>query len=132
MTAGDIELLREGFKLLETDGYEAMKPLVHPDFVMQTPAGLAAEPQRYEGYDGYCRWWTSFLEVMDTVTLDTGDVHELSEDKYAIETVLRAVGGSSGIETTQGIVMIVSVKDSRMTRIDFALTLEDARAGKTV
>ena len=44
---------------------------------------------------------------------------------------MRAVGGSSGIETTQGVVMVVSVKDSLMVRIDFATSLEDAKAGKT-
>ena len=42
-----------------------MVPLVHPDFEMETPAALAAEPQRYEGVDGFRRWWTSFLDVMD-------------------------------------------------------------------
>ena len=99
---------------------------------METPAGLAAEPQRYEGVDGFRRWWTSFLEVMDTVTLEAVAIHELGEDKYAVETLMRAVGGSSGIETTQGIVMIVSVKDSLMIGIDFAMSLEAARSGKTI
>jgi hypothetical protein len=131
MSTDDLELLREGFARLDADGYTAMFPLIHPEFVMETPAGLAAEPQRYEGVDGYKLWWTSFLEVMDTVKLEAGDIHELGEDKYAVETLMRAVGGSSGIETTQGVVMVVSVKDSLMIRIDFATSLEDAKAGKT-
>ena len=131
MSAEDMELLRESFELLKTEGYEAMLPTVHPDFVMETPAGLAAEPQRYEGVDGYKRWWTSFLEVMDTVTLEPGEIHELGQNKYAVETLMRAVGSSSGIEATQGVVMVVSVRDSLMIRIDFATSLEDARAGKT-
>jgi ketosteroid isomerase-like protein len=131
MPTDDLELLRDGFARLDADGYKAMFPLIHPEFVMETPAGLAAEPQRYEGVDGYKRWWTSFLEVMDTVTLEAGDIHELGGDKYAVETVMRAVGGSSGIETTQGVVMVVTLKDSLMIRIDFAISLEDAKAGKT-
>ena len=131
MASSDLELLREGFAQLDADGYEAMVPLIHPEFVMETPAGLAAEPQRYEGVEGFRRWWTSFLEVMDTVKLEAGQIHELGHDKYAVETVLRAVGGASGIETTQGVVMIVALKDSKMVRIDFALSVEAARAGKT-
>jgi ketosteroid isomerase-like protein len=131
MPSDDLKLLREGFARLDADGYESMFPLIHPEFVMETPAGLAAEPQRYEGVDGYRRWWTSFLEVMDAVTLEAGDIHELGDDKYAVETLMRAVGGSSGIETTQGVVMVVTVKDSLMVRIDFALSVDDARAGKT-
>jgi hypothetical protein len=68
---------------------------------------------------------------MDTVKLEAGNIHELGGDRYAVETVLRAVGGSSGIETTQDVVMIVSLKDSQMIRIDFALSVEAARAGET-
>jgi len=132
MPADDLELLREGFARLDAEGYKAMLPTIHPEFVMETPAGLAAEPQRYEGVDGYRRWWTSFLEVMDTVTLEAGDIHELGGDKYAVETLMRAVGGSSGIETTQGVVMVVSVKDSLMIRIDFAASVEAALAGETL
>jgi len=131
MSTDDLKLLREGFARLDADGYEAMFPLIHPEFVMETPPGLAAEPQRYEGVEGYRRWWTSFLEVMDAVTLEAGEIHELGDDKYAVETLMRAVGGSSGIETTQGVVMVVTVKDSLMVRIDFALSVDDARAGKT-
>lgn len=131
MASSDLELLREGFEQLDADGYEAMVPLVHPEFVMETPAGLAAEPQRYEGVEGFRRWWTSFLEVMNTVKLEAGQIHELEEDKYAVETVLRAVGGASGIETTQDVVMIVTLKDSQMIRIDFALSVDAARAGET-
>ena len=70
MANDDIDLLKDGFERLGAEGYEAMVPLVHPEFEMETPAALAAEPQRYEGVDGFRRWWTSFLEVMDTVTLE--------------------------------------------------------------
>lgn len=127
----NLELLRQGFARLGTDGYEAMVPLIHPDFVMETPAALAAEPQRYEGADGFRRWWTSFLEVMDTVELEAKSFEEIEPGTYAVETVMTAVGGASGIEATQSVVMVVTLKDSRMVRIDFATSLEAARAGDT-
>ena len=44
---------------------------------------------------------------------------------------MRAVGGSSGIETTQEVVMVVTLRDQKMVRIDFATSLEDAKAGRT-
>ena len=81
---------------------------------METPAGLAAEPQRYEGVDGFRRWWTSFLEVMDEVTLEAKDFHEIAPGKIVIETVMRAVGGASGIETTQSVFMIATLRDGKM------------------
>ena len=129
MADSDLELLRDGFERLGAEGYEAMVPLIHPDFVMETPADLAAEPQRYEGVEGFRLWWTSFLEVMDTVTLEAKDFHEVGPGRYAIETVMRAVGGSSGIETTQKVFIIAHLKGSKMVRIDFATSLEEAMPG---
>lgn len=32
-----------------------MVPLIHPEFEMETPPALAAEPQRYEGVEGFRR-----------------------------------------------------------------------------
>jgi len=130
MASGDVELLRDGFARLAAEGHESMVPLIHPEFEMETPAGLAAEPQRYEGVDGFRRWWTSFLEVMDEVVLEPKGFHEIGAGQVAIETQMRAVGAASGIETAQDVVLIVSLRDERMARIDFATTLDDARAGR--
>ena len=129
MAQTDLELLRDGFERLGAEGYEAMVPLVHPEFEMETPADLAAEPQRYEGVEGFRRWWTSFLEVMDTVALEPKGFHEVGPGQVAIETVMRAVGGASGIETTQDVVLIVGLKEGKMVRIDFATGLEEAMSG---
>ena len=43
---------------------------------------------------------------------------------------MRAVGATCDIETAQDVVLIVSLRDGRMARIDFATTLDDARAGR--
>jgi len=125
----DLDLLREGFERLGAEGYEAMVPLIHPEFVMETPADLAAEPQRYEGVEGFRRWWTSFLEVMDTVALEPTAFYEVDPGRVVIEAVMRAVGGASGIEATQEVFLIVAVKDGKMARIDFATSLEEAMSG---
>jgi ketosteroid isomerase-like protein len=129
MTNSDLELVRDGFARLADEGYEAMAPLIHPEFEMETPSSLAAEPQRYEGIDGFRRWWTSFLEVMDTVTLEGREFHELGPGRVAVEAAIRAVGGASGIETTQDVVLVITVRDGKMAHIDFAPTLEEAMPG---
>ena len=129
MASESLDLLRDGFARLRAEGYEAMVPLIHPEFEMVTPASLAAEPQRYEGVEGFRRWWTSFLEVMDSVALEPKEFHELGGGLFAVETVMRAVGGSSGIEASQEIVLVVTLRDEKMVRIDFATSLANARAG---
>ena len=69
-------------------------------------------------------------DVMDTVTLEPKGFHDLGDDRYAIETVMRAVGGASGIETTQEVVMVVTLREQKMVRIDFATGLEEAMEGR--
>src|SRR5687767_892522 len=117
MPSTDVDLLRDGFVRLGSEGHEAMVPLIHPEFEMETPPALAAEPQRYEGIEGFRRWWTSFLEVMDEVTLAPQGFHEIGPGQVAIETELRAVGGASGIEATQDVVLIVTLRDGKMIHI---------------
>jgi len=129
MASSDLELVRDAFERLAQDGYEAMVPLIHPEFELETPADLAAEPQRYEGVDGFRRWWTSFLDAMETVGLEARTLHEIGPNRIAVETVMRAVGGASGIETTQEMVMVVTLRDSQMARIDFATNLEATMPG---
>ncbi|MDQ3759789.1 MAG: nuclear transport factor 2 family protein [Actinomycetota bacterium] len=129
MASGDVDLLRAGFERLGADGFESMVPLVHPDFVMETPPGMAAEPQRYEGREGFRRWWTSFYEAMEVVALEPKAFHDLGPERVAIENRMRAVGGTSGIETTREIVLVVSLRDKMMVRIDFYETLAEATPG---
>ena len=44
---------------------------------------------------------------------------------------MRAVGGASGIETTQSVYMVVDIKEGKMARVDFAVTLDEAIRGQT-
>jgi hypothetical protein len=43
---------------------------------------------------------------------------------------MRAVGGASGIETTQGVFIVASLRDGKMIHIAFATSLEDAKEGR--
>src|SRR4029079_7945252 len=62
MSEADVELVRRGFEALEVGDAEALIPLVHPEFEMTTPAGLAAEPDTYRGQEGVRRYFDSFYE----------------------------------------------------------------------
>lgn len=132
MTESNLERLRRGFADLARSGFEAMVPLIHPDFEMETPADLAAEPQRYGGPDGYRRWWTSFYEVMDEVRLEPAQFVELSPDHVAIDLVIRAKGQTSGIEASQEAVLLADLDEGLMRRIRFFATVEEARAAANV
>ena len=128
MSAEDVEFLRRNLATLADEGYEALLPLVHPDFEMETLPGIAAEPQVYRGRDGMRRWWESFFEVMDEVRIEPTEFHDAGEGKVVMEALLRARGQSSGLEVTQGTYLVCHLRDELLLRIEFFLTLEEALA----
>ncbi len=122
------ELVEQAFGLLQSDTYEQVLPLVHDDFEMVTTREVASEPQVYRGPEGVRRWWTSFLEVMDTVNLDAGSFIDLGDGRVIVEFVIRARGQASGIEATQPAFAIATVADGKLIRLEFFTDLEHARA----
>ncbi len=126
MSERDVELLSDGFSRLAVEGYESLMPLVHPEFEMTTPPGIAAEPQTYRGTDGLRRWWESFYEVMDEVRVEPTEFHDAGEGRVVVEAVLGAIGQTSGLEVTQNTYMLIHIRDDLMHRIEFFFTLEEA------
>jgi len=124
----DKELVEEAFGLLQSETYEQVLPLVHDDFEMVTTREVASEPDVYRGPDGVRRWWTSFLEVMDTVNLDARSFEEAEGGRVLVEFEIRARGQASGIEATQPAVAVATVADGKLLRLEFFTDVAQARA----
>ena len=124
----DKELIEKAFALLQYDTYEQVMPLVDDEFEMVTTREVASEPDVYRGPEGVRRWWTSFLEVMDTVNLDPVSFDDLGDGRVIVEFVIRARGQASGIEATQAAVAIATAAHGKLTRLEFFTDLELARA----
>lgn len=123
-----MELLQTNLATLAEEGYEALLPLVHPDFEMETLPGLAAEPQVYRGPDGVRRWWESFYEVMDEIRLEPVEFHDVAPGRVIVDSVLRAIGQTSGVEVTQHVFLLIHIRDELIYRIEFFFALDEARA----
>jgi ketosteroid isomerase-like protein len=126
VSAADVELLRTNLENLAQEGYEALLPLVHPEFEMTTRPGIAAEPQTYRGVEGMRRWWESFYEVMDEVRVEPTEFHDAGEGRVVLEAILRARGQASGLEVTQVAFMLCHLRDQQLVGIEFFFSLEEA------
>jgi ketosteroid isomerase-like protein len=124
----DAELIEEAFRLLQSDTYEQVLPLVHEDFEMVTAREVASEPGVYSGPEGVRRWWTSFLEVMDSVNLDAVSFEDVGGGRVIVEFAIRARGQASGIEAVQPAVAIATAAGGKLLRLEFFTDLERARA----
>jgi ketosteroid isomerase-like protein len=124
----DLELLARTFRLLDSETYEEALQYIHDDFVMETPAAIASEPDTYRGPEGVRRWWESFLEAMESVRLEMLDVEDAGDGRAIISFVIHAQGLSSGINAEQRAFAIATAADGKVLRLEFFTTLELARA----
>ena len=120
--------MRAMLEKLSSEGYEAIMPLVHPEFEMETLPGLAAEPQVYRGREGMRRWWESFYEVMDEIELRVLEYRDAGPGRVALAFELAATGQSSGVGVTQRAFALTRMRDGKLARFEFHGSMEDALA----
>jgi len=125
MNETNADLVRERFAPMREGDVEALLTLIHPDFEVTTPPGLAAEPDTYRGAEGIRRYFDSFYEIMDRVSFEPHDFIGVGE-RVVVPVTLRARGRTTGIETTQKLVQVWELRDEKAYRIEVYATLEEA------
>jgi ketosteroid isomerase-like protein len=124
----DITRARGVFETMNEHGVEAALPEIDPEFEMTTPPDLASEPDTFRGHDGIRRWFDSFYDAMEEVRIEPGEMREAGPDHVAIEFRLIARGRSSGLEFNQQAVMLTTLREGLLLRIEYFGTLGEAVA----
>jgi ketosteroid isomerase-like protein len=80
MSQESVEIVRQVFETFNDEDIERTLALTHPDFELEVPPDLSAEPDIYRGHDGMRRYWESFRDAMEEIRFqperfwDAGDV----------------------------------------------------------
>ena len=127
MSSENVDSVRRGFELLRDQGLEAMLEFVDPEFEVTTPPELTVEPATYRGHDGLRRYFESFYEVMEEIRYEPEDFIAAG-DQVVVPVRLVARGRGTGIEADQHVVMVCTLRDGRILRIDLYPTREEAFA----
>jgi ketosteroid isomerase-like protein len=125
MSKANADLVRERFGPMRDGDVEALLPLIHPEFEVTTPPGLAAEPDTYRGPEGIRRYFESFYEIMDRVSFEPDDFIAVGE-LVVVPVTLTARGRTTGIETAQKVVQVWQLKEEKAYRIEVYATLDEA------
>jgi ketosteroid isomerase-like protein len=125
MSEENVEVLRRGYAALAKGGVDQMLELTDPEFELITPASLASEPGTFRGHDGVRAWFASFDGVMEGVQLE-GRTFTAFGDRVLVETVLRARGRATGIDTEQRAFLVWTVRDGLVVRGEAFAEREDA------
>jgi ketosteroid isomerase-like protein len=128
-----VEIVRQAFESVAEGGVDAMLAHVGEDFVMETPARLAAEPDTYRGHAGVRRWFDSFYEAVDRIEFEAKRL-ELRGERVAMSYVMTTRGRTTGIEASMEATALCDVEGGKITRLAFYPTwdemLADSEAGQ--
>jgi ketosteroid isomerase-like protein len=127
MPGSNVEIAKQAYEAMTEGGYEALLPLLDPEFEMVTTGEVASEPDTYRGAEGMRRYWASFYEVMDEIRVEAEEFIEVG-DLVVIPSKLHATGRSTGIEASQSAVQVWQLRDGKALRVDFFSTREEAMA----
>lgn len=127
MPAGNAEIVESAFLAFNEGGTDALVAFVHPEGEFTTPPELASEPDTYRGHEGLRRYFDSFYEAMDEIRIEPRAVREHG-DGVVIEFMLRARGGSTGIEVKQRGYAAAEMRDGKILTLSVYATLAGAEA----
>jgi ketosteroid isomerase-like protein len=125
VASSNLETVQEAFETLSEGGYEALLPLIHPEFEVTTPPELASEPDTYRGPEGVRRYFESFYEAMEEIHFEPTSFHAVGE-RVVVELRLRARGRTSGIEAEQRLVQVWDLRDGLAVKLEVYPGLDEA------
>ena len=125
MGSSNLKTVQEAFETLREGGYEALLPLIHPEFEVTTPPELASEPDTYRGPEGIRRYFESFYEAMEEIHFEPTGFHAVGEH-VVVELTLRARGRTSGIEAEQQLVQVWHLRDGLAVKLEVYSGLDEA------
>jgi ketosteroid isomerase-like protein len=124
VTAENVEVVRRFFEELNEGKLEALLARLAPGFEMAVPEEMGAEPQTYEGPEGFRRWFDSFTEIME-IRVESHDAFAVGDRVVAPHTV-HARGRASGIDTAQYTVHVWHLCDGKAEMVEVFASLDEA------
>jgi len=106
---------------------DAVVALSDPEFVGEVPADMSVEPDVYVGHEGIRRYFESFWEIVDGLTMECDAFVQVGS--WTIASVrARSFGRGSGLPVDGLIALSAQSRDGRLTRICSHPDVDAARA----
>ena len=126
MSDSNVEVVRRLFELYESGGMDAALEVLDEELVIVIRPELSAEPDTYHGHDGALRYFAGFDGMLEAISYEAFELipegeHVLSRSRLA------GRGVSSGLDVELETVVVHTVVDGKVTRIEPFLDLESAR-----
>jgi|SRR5271165_702838 len=125
MSQQNVDTIRKGFEDFNAGDVERFLGRVHPDFEIQIPPELSAEPDTYRGHDGLRRYFSSFEDAMDEIRFEAERVWDAG-DSVVVAARLTAKGRHTAIPVTQHFAQVWSLRDGKAVRVRTYASISEA------
>ena len=125
MSQENVEVVRQIFEAFNREDIDLILSFTHPDFEVEVPPDLSAEPDTYRGHDGMRRYWETFKDAMDEIRFEAERLWD-SDRGVVVEMRVRAKGRQTAIPVEQRSVAVWAICDHKVIRVRAYPSLSDA------
>jgi ketosteroid isomerase-like protein len=125
MSQEAIEIVRQVFDAFNSERIERVLELTDPDFEVEVPPELSAEPDVYRGHDGVRRYFESFQDAMEEIRFESEGFWDAGESVVAA-MLITAKGRRTAIPVEQRITAVWSIRDGRALRVKVFASCSEA------
>jgi ketosteroid isomerase-like protein len=125
MSQANVEVVRQIFEAFNSEDIDLILSFTHPDFEVEVPPDLSAEPDTYRGHDGMRRYWETFQDAMNEIRFEAERLWG-SDQGVVVETRVRAKGRQTAIPVEQRPVGVWTICDSKVIRVRAYASLSEA------
>jgi ketosteroid isomerase-like protein len=125
MSRQNVERVEEIVRAFNSEDIELILSLTPPEFELDVPPELSAEPDVYRGRDGMRRYWESFQDAMDEIRIEPERICDAGET-VVVAMRITAKGRRTAIAVEQRTVGVWTMRDGKVTRIRSYASLPEA------
>jgi ketosteroid isomerase-like protein len=125
MSQENVKMIQRIFDAFNSEDIELILSFTDPDFELDVPPELSAEPDVYRGQEGMRRYWESFREAMDEIRMQPERVFDAGE-VVVVDLHLTAKGRRTAIAVEQRTPGLWTIRNGKVTRIRAYASLSEA------
>ena len=126
MSDPNVDVVQRLFALYASGGIEAALEVLDEQVVIVIPPEMSAEPDSYHGHKGARRYFDGFDGMLEDLRYEALEL--IPESGHVlVRARLAGRGVSSGLEVDLESIVVHTVEDGKVTRIEPYTDLESAR-----
>ena len=120
--------MRETFEAFRREGVRALLDRIDPEFEIEVPPDLSAEPDTYRGPEGLRRYFAGFEGVMEDLRFDLEEFIDAGDGKVVAAGRMSARSAAAGLPVEQRNAQLWTVREGKLLRARAYATKEQALA----